>query len=64
MNRYSILARFKEPSTWAALAALLAIITGHDPTLVADNTTKIVGCVISLLGIVLPETKNLNQPKI
>ncbi|MBF0171467.1 MAG: hypothetical protein HQK87_10355 [Nitrospinae bacterium] len=62
MNRYSFLARFKEPSTWAALAAGLAIVTGHDPTLAADTALQIAGGVATLAGVVLAESNNRNPP--
>ena len=46
-----ILARFKEPSSWAAIAAVVAIFS---PTL-APFVVKIGGGAAVLLGFFLPE---------
>ncbi len=54
---YSILARFKEPSSWSALAALLAIFGVN----VAPETWQAIvalgGGIAALAGVLLPERK-------
>lgn len=48
------LQRFKEPSTWAALAALTALLGGG---IAPAEVQAIGGGVMALLGIVLPEAR-------
>jgi hypothetical protein len=50
-------ARLREPSTWAALAAGLAILTGHDPTLAADTVVQTVGGAATLAGMFMAENR-------
>ena len=50
-------ARLSEPSTWAALAAGVAIVTGHDPEIASDAVVQIVGGIATLAGIFLAEEK-------
>lgn len=54
--------RVKEPSTWAALAACVAILTGHDPAETADTTLQVVGGLASLAGIFMAES-NSSPPR-
>ncbi|MBF0097161.1 MAG: hypothetical protein HQM04_10680 [Magnetococcales bacterium] len=51
----TVLQRFREPSTWAALAASVAIFTGHDPTATVNTTLQVVGGLASLAGVLLSE---------
>ena len=54
----TVLARLREPSTWAALAASVAIFTGHDPTTTVSTTMQVVGGLASLAGVFLSENNN------
>ncbi|MBF0182658.1 MAG: hypothetical protein HQM03_21805 [Magnetococcales bacterium] len=47
--------RLFEPSTWASLAACVAIVTGHDPTATANTAMQVVGGLASLLGVFMAE---------
>jgi uncharacterized membrane protein HdeD (DUF308 family) len=50
-------ARLGEPSTWAAIAAGVAILTGHNPTIAADTVVQVVGSVATLAGMFMAENR-------
>ncbi|MBF0116613.1 MAG: hypothetical protein HQM04_16415 [Magnetococcales bacterium] len=54
----NFLNRFREPSTWAALAACAALFTGHDPTATVNTTMQVAGGLASLAGVFLSENNN------
>ncbi len=54
----NLLNRFREPSTWAALAACAALFTGHDPTATVNTTMQVAGGLASLAGDFLSEGNN------
>ncbi|SMC29371.1 hypothetical protein SAMN02745857_03791 [Andreprevotia lacus DSM 23236] len=49
----AFLARFREPSTWAAIAALGAVVHANPDTLTHISTAG--PAVAALLGVFLPE---------
>lgn len=51
----SILNRFKEPSSWAGFAALLAIAGIHLPEAVNAQIGAVGAAVCGLLAVILPE---------
>lgn len=55
MNRFAILKRFKEPSTWAGLS-VIAALAGVPPG-TFDLITQVCMGLASLLAVALPENK-------
>ncbi|MBF0421909.1 MAG: hypothetical protein HQL73_02835 [Magnetococcales bacterium] len=49
--------RLKEPSTWAALAAGVALLTGHDPHAVSDTAIQVIGGLSALAGMFMAENQ-------
>jgi len=56
--RATIIKRLREPSTWAALAALLAIFGVPVPPGVPEALGTIVAAGVGLVGVVMPEKKD------
>ena len=54
----NFLNRFREPSTWAAMAACAALFTGHDPNTAVSTTMQVAGGLASLAGVFLSEGNN------
>ena len=52
-----LFARLREPSTWASLAATVALVKGGDPVVAADTVMQAVGVVGALAGVFLGEGK-------
>lgn len=57
MNKYDYLARLKEPSTYAGLAALLGIFGVTFAPAEVQSISLIGGMLSGVLGIFLPERK-------
>jgi len=57
-----LLNRFREPSTWAALAACVALFTGHNPTETVNTTMQVAGGLASLAGIFMAENNTPKNP--
>lgn len=55
MSKYSFLDRFREPSTWSALAAVAAIFTGQDLTPAMGAVTQTLGGIAALAGVFMAE---------
>ena len=47
--------RLSEPSTWASMAAVAAMLTGHDPGTTANTAMNAVAGVAALIGVFMPE---------
>ena len=54
-RRAALVARLREPSTWAALAALAAVAGRHLPPELVASGPDLVALVCIALGIALPE---------
>jgi hypothetical protein len=55
--RTSIKQRLREPSTWAALAALLAVFGVPVPPGVPEAVGTIIAAGVAIVGVVMPEKK-------
>lgn len=63
MNKYDYLARLKEPSTYASVAALLAVF-GVNVAAPELSAVSMVGAAIAgVLGMFLPERKKTGEGK-
>ena len=62
MDRYGILARFAEPSTWAGIAGLVGLFVPHLPIPQVQAVATIGTTIASALAILIPEVgKRLQQ---
>lgn len=50
-------ARLYEPSSWAGLAACMALVTGKDPLAVSSAVTALLTAFSGLLAIFMAENK-------
>lgn len=55
MDRYGIIARFAEPSTWASIAGLAALFVHSVPVPQFQAIATIGATIAGALGVLMPE---------